>query len=46
MNPNAPEHQPEVMRDIAVIQVASTKMFTAVDNDTAEKLNECMFTRF
>ena len=42
MNPNAPEHQPDVARDVAIIRLARDKLFSPPDNETAKKLNKRM----
>ncbi|KAJ5054835.1 uncharacterized protein L3040_001098 [Drepanopeziza brunnea f. sp. 'multigermtubi'] len=40
MNPNAPEHQPDVACDTAIIHAAREKMFSPPDEETVEKLNK------
>lgn len=42
MNPNAPEHQPDIARDKTIIRLAQEKMFSPPDNETAKKLNKRM----
>ncbi|PVH86689.1 hypothetical protein DL98DRAFT_582638 [Cadophora sp. DSE1049] len=40
MNPNAPEHQPDIARDVAIIRLARDKLFSPPDDETAKKLNK------
>ncbi|KAH7412569.1 hypothetical protein BKA64DRAFT_770276 [Cadophora sp. MPI-SDFR-AT-0126] len=42
MSPNAPEHQPDIARDVAIIRLARDKLFSPPDDETAKKLNKRM----
>ncbi|KAL2076153.1 hypothetical protein VTL71DRAFT_1096 [Oculimacula yallundae] len=42
MNPNAPEHQPGVASDLAIIHIAREKIFSTSDKATARKLNKLL----
>jgi hypothetical protein len=42
MNPNAPEHQPEVIRDVAVVRFVAEKAFSEPDEGAIKLINQCM----
>ncbi|CZT40018.1 uncharacterized protein RSE6_00080 [Rhynchosporium secalis] len=40
MNPNAPEHQPDVVHHTAIIRLAREKMFSPPDEETTRNINK------